>query len=219
MMKGDIEQRLRKIVQVSTRKAAINEWNQAAHNQKIPLYNYRGDHIDEVVVLAKHLAKGTNADMEVITLAAWLHDLAKPGVGGISAQHHGIASAEMAEEILTKEKIDHATIVKVSDVIRKHVGLTLKEPLEPIEAQIIWEADKILKLGMIGLIQYVLNGVRLFPGRSVEILADGVREFLSLAKSIAECVVTDRGKAIAQERLKTLHIISEALDVELSPKH
>ena len=50
MMKGDIEQRLRKIVQVSTRKAAINEWSQATNNQKIPLYDYRGDHIDEVVV-------------------------------------------------------------------------------------------------------------------------------------------------------------------------
>ena len=218
MMKGDIEQRLRKIVQVSTRKAAINEWNQATNNQKIPLYDYRGDHIDEVVVLAKHLAEGTNADMEVIALAAWLHDLAKPGVGGIPAQHHGIVSAEMAEEILTKEKVDRATIVKVSDVIRKHVGLTLKEPLEPIEAQIIWEADKILKLGMIGLIQGFLNGVRLFPGRSMEILANEIREFLQLAKQITECMVTDRAKEIAQERLSTLHMVSETLDSELKPK-
>ena len=218
MMKGDIEQRLRKIVQVSTRKAAINEWSQATNNQKIPLYDYRGDHIDEVVVLAKHLAEGTSADIEVITLAAWLHDLAKPGVRGIPAQHHGIVSAEMAEEILTKEKVDRATIVKVSYVIRKHVGLTLKEPLEPIEAQIVWEADKILKLGMIGLIQGFLNGVRLFPGRSMEILANEIREFLQLAKQITECMVTDRAKEIAQERLSTLHMVSETLDSELKPK-
>jgi hypothetical protein len=119
---------------------------------------------------------------------------------------------------LTEEQVDHATIEKVSDVIRKHVGLTLKEPLEPIEAQIIWEADKILKLGIIGLLQYILNGVRLFPGRSLERLADEIREFLTLAKSIADCVVTDRGKAIAQERLRTLHMLSETLDSELQPK-
>jgi hypothetical protein len=62
MMKADIEPRLRQIIEVSTRKAAITEWKEAANNQKVPLYNYRGDHIDEVVVLAKHLAEGTNAE-------------------------------------------------------------------------------------------------------------------------------------------------------------
>lgn len=217
-MKSDIEQRLRKIVEVSTRKAAISEWEDAAKTQKVPLYNYRLDHIEEVVVLAKRIAEGSHADMEVITLAAWLHDLAKPGVGGIPAQHHGIVSAEMAGEILTQEEIDRKTIEKVSDAIRKHVGLTLKQPLEPLEAQILWEADKILKLGMVGLLQYVLNGVRIFPGRSLNVIADETREFLKLATNIAECMVTERGRAIAQERLKTLHFVSKTLDSELNPK-
>ncbi|MHA1948553.1 MAG: HD domain-containing protein [Candidatus Thorarchaeota archaeon] len=217
-MKSDIELRLRRIVEVSTKKAAIAEWKEAADNQKVPLYNYRGDHIQEVVELAKYLADGTGADMEVIIFASWLHDLAKPGVGGISVEQHGIASAEMAEEILTKEGIDHAIIGRVSDVIRKHVGLTLKDPLEPLEAQIVWEADKILKLGMIGMFQQILNGVRLFPGRSLDQFADDLREFLSLAEKISLCVVTDRGKVIAQERLDTLQQISETLDAELNLK-
>lgn len=217
-MKSDIEQRLRKIVEVSTRKAAIVEWNEAAKTQKVPLYNYRFDHIEEVVVLAKHIAKGSAADMDVITLAAWLHDLAKPGVGGIPAQHHGIVSAEMAEEILTQEKVNHKTIERVSDAIKKHVGLTRKKPLEPLEAQILWEADKILKLGMIGFLQYVLNGVRIFPGRSMKQIADETHEFLELATEIAECMVTERGRAIAQERLKTLHFVSKTLEFELNPQ-
>ncbi|MHA1944284.1 MAG: hypothetical protein ACW96M_07805, partial [Candidatus Thorarchaeota archaeon] len=74
-MKSDIEHRLRKIVEVSTRKAAITEWKEAAKSRNVPLYNYRLDHADAVVTLAKHIAKGSDADMEVITLAAWLHDL------------------------------------------------------------------------------------------------------------------------------------------------
>jgi HD superfamily phosphodiesterase len=216
-MSSDIEQRLRRIVEVSTRKAAISEWKEATQNQMIPLYNYRMDHIEEVVVLAKQIAHGTDADIDVITLAAWLHDLAKPGVGGIPAQHHGIVSAEMAEEILTSEKIDREKIEKVSDAIRKHVGLTLKQPLEPLEAQILWEADKILKLGMVGFMQYILNGVRVSPGRSIEKIADELREFLNLATNIAESMVTKRGRAIAQERLKTLQYISKILDSELNP--
>jgi uncharacterized protein len=214
-MKDGIEQRLREIVQISTRKAAKAEWNDSTRFQRVPLYNYRGDHIDEVVELAKFLAEGTDADMEVITLAAWLHDLAKPGVGGISAEQHGVISAEMAEEILTKENVERDKIVRVSDVIRKHVGLTLKQPLKPIEAQIVWEADKILKLGMIGLVQGLLNGVRLFPGRSTKEIADDVREFLTLAKSISDCVVSKKGKEIAQKRLETLQMLSERFDDEL----
>lgn len=216
-MKNGIEDRLRKIVETSTRKAAIQEWREASEAQLVPLYNYRLDHIDEVVGLAKEIAFGTDADLEVIVLAAWLHDLAKPGVGGIPAQHHGIVSAEMAKEILTAEKVDREIIDQVVEVIEKHVGLTIKEPLEPIEAQILWEADKILKLGMIGFIQGLLNGVRLFPGRSMSEIAEGLHEFIPLASDIAQCMETKRGKVLANKRLNTLKELIKYLDSELEP--
>jgi uncharacterized protein len=216
-MKTEIEERLKRIVEISTKKAAINEWKEASETQSQPLYNYRLDHIEEVVVLAKHLASDLDVDMDVLILSAWLHDLAKPGVGGISAQHHGVASAMLAEDILTEEGIDSETISKVSDVIRKHVGLTLKEPLDPIEAQIIWEADKILKLGIIGFIQGLLNGVRLFPGRGLEEIAENLNEFLPLATDIVNSMETKKGKELANERLNTLKLLIDYLDRELEP--
>jgi uncharacterized protein len=214
-MNDNIEKNLRKIVEVSTKKAAIEEWRAASEKQMIPLYNYRFDHIEEVVTLAKHIASGTDANMDVVILAAWLHDLAKPGIGGIPAEHHGVASAKLAEDILTEEGIDSETIGKVSDAIRMHVGLTIKEPLKPIEAQILWEADKILKLGVIGFIQGLLNGVRLFPGRSMSEIAEWLHEFIPLATSITKCMVTKRGKELAQERLKTMKTLIQYLDSEL----
>jgi len=214
-MQKDIEKKLRTIVEVSTRKAAISEWRDAAEDQLVPLYNYRLDHIEEVVELAKKIASDTDANLEVITLAAWLHDLAKPGVGGLPAQHHGVVSAEMAKEILTIEKVDRAIIDQVVDVIEKHVGLTIKEPLEPIEAQILWESDKIMKLGMIGFIQGMLNGVRLFPGRNMTELASWLNEFIPLATDIVHCMVTKRGKEIAQERLNTFKALVKYLDNEV----
>ena len=217
-MSENIEKTLREIVETSTRKAAIEEWREASENQTVPLYNYRLDHVIEVVDLAKHIAAGTNADMEVITLSAWLHDLAKPGVGGISAKHHGIRSAELAVDILSKESIDASTIQKISDVIQKHVGLTITEPLEPIEAQILWEADKLLKLGAIGLFQQILNGVRLFPGENLEDIAKRLRDFLPLAEKITACMHTERGKRIATERLQRLYTLSEMLDSEVQIK-
>ena len=217
-MKENIEKNLCNVVEVTTRKAAIEEWSTAAGKQKVPLYNYRFDHIKEVVELAKYVATGTDANMEVVVLAAWLHDIAKPGIGGIPAQHHGIASAEIAEEILLEEGIDLETISQVSDVIRKHVGLTIKETLEPIEAQVLWEADKILKLGLVGLLQYVLNGVRIFPGQDLKDIGTKLREFLPLATDLASCVVTERGKEVATERLQRLHLLADMLDSELNPE-
>lgn len=214
-MNENIEKNLRKIVEVSTRKAAIEEWSTASEKQFVPLYNYRLDHIEEVVELASHIGSATDANMEVVILAAWLHDLAKPGIDGIPAQHHGVASAELAEHILPEQGIDPETIVQVSDVIRKHVGLTIKEPLEPIEAQVLWEADKILKLGMIGLLQYVLNGIRITPGQNLHDIAEKLRKFLPLAGDIAGSVVTEKGKEIAAERLRNLHQLVDMLDSEL----
>ncbi|MFW9964800.1 MAG: hypothetical protein ACFFCX_14625 [Candidatus Sifarchaeia archaeon] len=46
-MNEDIEKNLRKVVEASTRKAAIEEWKTASDNQLTPLYNYRLDHIEE----------------------------------------------------------------------------------------------------------------------------------------------------------------------------
>jgi uncharacterized protein len=210
-----IERKLREIVDTSTRKAAIEEWKTAAEKQRAPLYNYRFDHVEEVVSLSKEIALNTDANLEVVILAAWLHDLAKPGIGGISAEQHGIASAELAKDILTAERVDPEVIEQVADVIRKHVGLKIEQQLEPLEAQILWEADKLLKLGMIGLIQSLLNTVRLFPGRNMIQIADSIRKFLSLASEIAACMHTKRGKEIANERLNTLRELSKRLDKEL----
>ena len=216
MMTEEIEKKLREIVETSTRNAAIEEWKTAAEKQRTPLYNYRLDHIEEVVSLSKEIALDTDANLEVVVLAAWLHDLAKPGIGGISAEQHGVASAELAREILTAEKVNPQVIEHVADVIRKHVGLKIEQQLEPLEAQILWEADKILKLGMIGLIQSLLNTVRLFPGRNMIQIADSIRKFLSLAAEIAACMYTKRGRKIANERLNTLRELSKRLDNELN---
>lgn len=211
----NIEKNLKKIIETSTKKAAIEEWRNASEKQDAPLYNYRLDHAEEVVNLVKFIANGTDANMEVLILSAWLHDLAKPGVGGISTKHHGVRSAELATDVLSREGVDPNIIHQVAYVIQKHVGLIIEETLTPIEAQILWEADKILKLGAIGLFQQILNGVRLFPGESLEGIANRLREFLPLAEKIAVCMNTERGKRIAGERLQHLYSLSEMLDSEL----
>ncbi len=210
---NDIERRLREMVMCESQRAARKEWRNALDTSEVPPYNYRGDHVELVVETALHLARAEGADERIVKLAAWLHDCAKPGLGG--ADDHGEEGARRAARTLREAGIDEETIERVAQAIRDHVGLTLRAPLPSLESQVLWEADKLVKLGVVGLLHYVLNGVILRPGLRLSDMAERLRKFLPLAQQISETMVTDTAKRLARERLDTLHAISRALDREL----
>lgn len=201
------------IVTESTKKASIREWKAVQGDDSIPVYNYRLDHVKQVVALSEIIALEEGADLDVIRYSAWLHDIAKPGLGGI--KEHAKKSAEMAQGILADRKVDPETIRRAADTISKHAGLTLEERLSPIEAQIIWEADKLSKLGVIGFVHHIINGLRLEPGMEIGDIAKSVREFLPLAEEISKSMYTRVAQQIARERLEHLRNVSSFLDDEL----
>ena len=82
-----LENLLRQRIEEDTNEASRKEWLDIQSMNQISLYNYRLDHVEIVVQLSKHIAKEVGADLGVVTLAAWLHDVAKPGTGGV--QKHG----------------------------------------------------------------------------------------------------------------------------------
>jgi HD superfamily phosphodiesterase len=208
------ERTLEKIIEDRTRPYAVQEWREAQAKSELPLYDYRLGHVRQVVALVKKIGPTVDADMEVLTLAAWLHDIAKPGLGGVS--DHGLEGAKIASAILHNLNVSEGTIERVIDVIRKHVGLTLENPLEPVEAQVLWEADKLDKLGIAGLLHFVLNGILIKPGMDSNAIALKVRSYLPLAERIAASMSIEISKKIATERLEHLRITSEYLSNELA---
>ncbi|MFW9848216.1 MAG: HD domain-containing protein [Candidatus Thorarchaeota archaeon] len=212
-----LERDLERIIEERTISHSRKEWIETQEESPLPIYNYRLDHVRHVVKISEMLAKHTGANSQVVRLAAWLHDIVKPGIVPVS--EHGIESAKVAEEILLSKGIEQDTVNQVMDVIRKHVGLTLKHQLNPIEAQVIWEADKIDKLGIVGFIHFIINGARLQPGMMIEEMAQKVREFLPLAEKIAMSMYTPLGKEMAQSRLEHLRHISFLLDSEIIKHH
>ena len=212
-MKNELEEKLINLVKMQTSKAAINEWSKAQTTARSPLFDYRFDHVENVVQIVKHLARNNNADINIVTMAGWLHDIAKPGME--SKKDHGNLSAEMASEILREEGIDEKEISAVCDVIRKHVGLTLDETLSPIEAQILCEADKLVKLGIIGFIHLLAYYVQFRPGMSSHDLAEEIRDYLPLAEKIASSMSTESGKSLARQRLRNIKWVVESLEMEI----
>ena len=107
-------------------------------------FNYRFEHVAQVTALALRLGDALKADLEVVEAAGWLHDVCK------EEPSHGVAGATAARIILLQTDFPPAKIDAVADAICKHVGLYRQDgapPLEPTEAAVLWDADKLTKLG------------------------------------------------------------------------
>src|SRR5690606_9035885 len=112
-------------------------------------FEHRWEHVRQVVSLALWLAEETGADREVVEAAAWLHDVRK------QEPSHAKAGALAAQVILAETDFPHEKIAAVADAIRKHEGMVRPAgaaPLTPLEAAVLWDADKLTKIGVQALI-------------------------------------------------------------------
>ena len=113
-------------------------------NKAIP-FAHRCEHVQAVVSTALWLARETGADSEVVEAAAWLHDIRKGSPG------HGVNGAREAKRILLQTDFPAEKTPSVVDAIARHVGLYRAPdapPLTPLETAILWDADKLTKLGV-----------------------------------------------------------------------
>lgn len=211
-MKDGLEEKLKQLVDSRTSATSREEWLKSQQESEVPLFNYRYSHVSQVVTVAKQLAEATGADIDIVTTAAWLHDFAKPGMSDVP--DHGRTSAKDAREILLKEGIDPDTVERICDAIRKHVGLTLESPLEPLEAQVLWEADKLVKLGVTVFAHMIVYLQQARPGFSLKDLADELHDYVGLAERIAASMNTELAQELAGIRLDAMKSISELLDSE-----
>ena len=108
-------------------------------------YRFRWEHVQQVVLEAQHLARLLNADQEIATAAAWLHDICKV------EPNHGVRGAAAAAEFLASTSFCQEKVPAVAHAIRHHAGLFRRPgatPLTPVDTAILWDADKLTKLGV-----------------------------------------------------------------------
>jgi len=104
------------------------------------------DHITKVRKFAEIIAKREKADLDIIKVAAMLHDcsIKKKGV-----KNHEKESAKMAIKFLKDLKLDKDFINKVVHAIECH-GSRLVKNAKTLEAKIIHDADKFQTVGVGG---------------------------------------------------------------------
>lgn len=137
----------REVAQQAACAAALAEARSKAASEVH--FNYRWEHVQAVVRLALRLAELTGADPAVVEAAAWLHDIAKG-----QSRSHGPDGAAAARQILATTDLDPERIERAADAIAKHVGLWRDEPVTPLEAAVLWDADKLSKLGMTAVLHF-----------------------------------------------------------------
>ena len=109
-------------------------------------YNFWEEHIKYVVQESLKLSKTYGADIEIVELAALLHDIALMAKVGVRSEHH-VNSANLAKNLLAKYKYPEEKSNKVIKCILNHRSSkngTSVEELCVADADILAHFDNIL---------------------------------------------------------------------------
>jgi uncharacterized protein len=204
-----------RVISVATERAreeSLELWGRSSDEE--PPFNYRLEHLRAVLRIAEGLALSLGADLEIVRAAAWLHDLAKEGIAELVEDGHGVTGAKEARKILQRTDFPKEKIDAVCQAISEHVGLYRDHPLEPLEAAILWDADKLAKLGAISLVHFLCLSPSLGQVTTESLLAEGHR-WLGLQAKMAESMNTPLGKGMGRERYEVVRGFYEQLEREL----
>lgn len=196
---------IKKAMKQATEEEAMQRFGTAE-----PLFNYRWEHVTAVVTLALKLAELTGADAEVVEAAAWLHDIHKE-----TGAKHAQEGAKAAHEILSTTDFPKKKIGHVARAIRSHMGLWRKKPLKDLESQVLWDADKLAKIGLTSVFHFTPLIVMQGNGRATQSLIDSARSNNKWLPKTVASMHTEPAKKAAQKRLKRFNKLLKNLEAEL----
>ncbi|MCB8987539.1 MAG: HD domain-containing protein [Ardenticatenaceae bacterium] len=142
--------------------------------------------------------------------AAWLHDVRKD-----AGSSHPQEGAKFARKFLPKTNFPKKKIERVAQAIEDHMGLWRDEPLTNLESMVLWDADKLAKIGLTAVFHW--TGLAL-AGNSSRTLSDLIARGRSAdwqAKTVAS-MHTEPARRAAKSRLKSYRWLWDTLEAELN---
>lgn len=176
-----------------------------------PSFYYRWEHVCAVVNAAMRLAELLEADAEIVEAAAWLHDVKKYE----AKEQHPQAGAQFAREFLPKTDFPKKKIEAVAYAIEQHMGLWRDKPLKNLEASILWDADKLTKIGLTAAFHWVGGDLSRAKkhGLTTEEMIEIGRQPDWQDKTVASMHTKPARKA-AKSRIKAFRALWDGLDAE-----
>ena len=160
-------------------------------------------HVQRVVKTATLLAGEEKADVELVQIGALLHDL-----GWTVGKPHHLTGAELATKILKEIKYPDEKRERVIKIVLNH-PLESRNKLETLEEKIVWDADKIDMLGVLGIVR-VFHWLGKAPFDAV------IERAHKELKAIYPLLNTATAKRIAEKRHRETTALLDVLEEELS---
>jgi uncharacterized protein len=122
----------------------------AATNYNDRLHGF--DHTYRVLSRSMEIGAKEHANLVVVEAAALLHDIA---IGEVGDETHARAGAEKARSILPKFGFDADETRRICETIRQHSTDDPTKERMTLEASVLFDADKLDALGVVGFIRFV----------------------------------------------------------------
>lgn len=205
---GSLQADWRTEVRQAMYEATLDE-AQTRYGVDKPPFNYRWEHVLAVHRLALKLARLTGADEDVVGAAAWLHDIRK-----IAGDDHPRQGAAFARQFLPQTDFPPHKIEQVAQAIEEHMGLWRDEPLHSLESQVLWDADKLAKLGLTAAVHWLGNALTREQASDLIGLIANLRDADWQEKTVAS-MHSAPARHAAEQRLKHFSELWERLEHEL----
>ncbi len=155
-------------------------------------------HIVEVVASGQQLAKRTGADEEIVTLAAYFHDISRASTG---AEDHNVKSAEIAREWLRQRGYPAERIERVAEAIVAHMRPVTGPERQSVslEGRVLYDADKISRAQGFGLLGVLVRLGKLVSWEDLSYgqLADAVKTGRDVTQEAYRTLYTDAARELA----------------------
>ncbi|MBI5302427.1 MAG: HD domain-containing protein [Chloroflexi bacterium] len=198
-----------------TTTAAREHWSGPTHDAP-PYFNYRFEHVRQVERDALSLLETVGGDEEVVLASVWLHDRFKPQYGG---DHHALRAAEWASAHLASYNFPVDKIARVEFAVANHSNPPRTLPDNEHDARVLWDADKLSKIGPSNMIAFLL-GASAFPHKpnTYPSIAQRLVESLSRDETGIDAFYFEPSRAWANERVCAKRAFCAALLRELEPR-
>jgi len=183
------------------------------------------DHTARVLRLCRHIGRAEKADLEVLTLAALLHDIGRGEEDRSNGKiRHADASARLAREILSRLGLDAGRIERIVHCVEAH-SFRKNLPPDSLEARVLFDADKLDSIGAVGIGRAFLFagevGARLHNkgvdlGKTAPYTKEDTayREFMVKLRHIKDRMFTAEGKRLSAGRHEFMVAYFDRLDGE-----
>jgi uncharacterized protein len=173
-----------------------------------------------------HIGKKENADLDILALAAFLHDIGRGHQDRTNGKVcHAAQGALRARKLLAEYNLDERTTEKIIHCIESHRFRSSTVP-RTLEAQVLYDADKLDSIGAIGIGRaflfagevgaYVHNSnVKIKETQPYTKEDTAYREFVVKLRDVKDTMLTTEGKKIAIERHRFMKKFFSRLDQEV----